>query len=78
MTNVLQLPEQVPNVRVQPPMVFVREEARWEYKHLARNLAEEPAPTEADLNALGAEGWELAGVFSDSLRVHCYFKRPAA
>jgi hypothetical protein len=31
--------------------------------------------TEPELNALGAEHWELAGVVSERHRVHFYFKR---
>jgi hypothetical protein len=62
---------------IQPPIVYVDEEIVWEYKQLVRNLAKENAPTEEELNKLGAEGWELAGVFSDSPFVYFYFKRLA-
>jgi hypothetical protein len=44
-------------------------------KLLTRNLSKEEAPSEEELNKLGKEGWELAGVFSDSPFVHFYFKR---
>lgn len=57
------------------PMVYVSEQSIWEYKQIIRNLAKEQALTEADLNELGAEGWELTGVFSDSPFVYFYFKR---
>ena len=60
---------------IQPPMIDVKEELVWEYKQLVRNLAKERPPTEAELNALGKDGWELAGVFSDSPFVYFYFKR---
>lgn len=62
---------------IQPPIVYVDEEVIWEYKQLIRNLAKENAPTEEELNKLGADGWELAGVFSDSPFVYFYFKRLA-
>ena len=57
------------------PMVYVKEKTVWEYKLLSRNLSKEEAPSEEELNRLGKEGWELAGVFSDSPFVHFYFKR---
>ena len=58
-----------------PPMVYVYESARWEYRILSRDLAHEGLPTEEELNALGAEGWGLAGVISQPDQVHFYFKR---
>jgi len=57
------------------PTVYVKEKTAWEYKLLARNLSKEEAPSEEELNRLGKEGWELAGVFTDSPFVHFYFKR---
>jgi hypothetical protein len=42
---------------------------------VVRDLGSEGLPTEADLNALGAEGWELAGVTNENQRAHFYFKR---
>ncbi|MFQ6113025.1 MAG: hypothetical protein ACE5NG_02925 [bacterium] len=59
------------------PMVYVEERLVWEYKQIVRNLAKEKALTEEELNALGADGWELTGVFSDSPFVYFYFKRSA-
>jgi hypothetical protein len=50
-------------------------EPKWEYKEMVRDLESAGLPTEADLNALGAEHWELAGVASAGTRVHFYFKR---
>jgi hypothetical protein len=58
-----------------PPIVYVKEKTTWEYKQLVRNLAKENAPGEDELNALGADGWELAGIFTDSPFVYFYFKR---
>lgn len=59
------------------PMVPVREEPRWEYRRILRNLRTEEAPTEAELNVLGSDGWELTGLFSDSPFLYLYFKRAA-
>jgi len=56
-------------------MVYVYEQTRWEYKVLLKDADEQPA-SEADLNALGADGWELAGVGSIAGRTQFYFKRP--
>jgi hypothetical protein len=42
---------------------------------VVRDLDAEGLPGEAELNALGAEHWELAGVAGDGRRVHFYFKR---
>lgn len=58
-------------------MVPVREEPRWEYRRILRNLRTEEAPTEAELNVLGSDGWELTGLFSDSPFLYLYFKRAA-
>ncbi|HEV2179493.1 MAG TPA: hypothetical protein VGR59_04205 [Gemmatimonadaceae bacterium] len=63
----------VPNVHVQPPFVFVQ--AEWGYREVVRHLDETGAMTEADLNALGAEGWELAGILQDGRSVRYYLKR---
>jgi hypothetical protein len=57
------------------PMVYVKERVVWEYRLLTRNLAKEEAPNEAELNALGKEGWELAGISTDLPIVRFYFKR---
>lgn len=43
--------------------------------HLVRDLASERAPEEVELDALGADGWELAGVFMRGSEAHLYFKR---
>jgi hypothetical protein len=66
-------PQRPSGVRVAPPVVYV--EPTWEYKHLVRDLAKEPAPDEAELDALGADGWELAGAFARGAEAHLYFKR---
>jgi hypothetical protein len=58
---------------ISPPWVPI--EPRWEYKEMVRDSESEGLPSEADLNTLGAEGWELAGVASEGQRTHFYFKR---
>jgi hypothetical protein len=64
------VPEQPSRLPVQPPTVFVYERQEWEYK-----VVNAPALTEADLNALGKDGWELTGVVSAPDNVQFYFKR---
>ena len=61
--------------RVQPPTVFVYEKQGWEYKIVSRNIADDPMPTETELNALGKDGWELAGIIPVSGAVQFYLKR---
>jgi hypothetical protein len=51
---------------------------RWEYKEVVRTLETETLPTEQELDRLGADGWELAGVANEGRRVHLYFKRERA
>ena len=58
---------------VEPPSVYV--ESRWEYREVVRDAEASALPTEADLNALGADGWELVGVAAQGEQVHFYFKR---
>jgi hypothetical protein len=57
------------------PMVYVKQAVVWEYRQLTRDLAKEKTPTEEELNELGQDGWELAGVLNESGQVHFYFKR---
>jgi hypothetical protein len=58
---------------IAPPWVPV--EPRWEYKDVVRDLDVDGLLTEAELNALGADHWELSGVVGEGTRVHFYFKR---
>lgn len=59
--------------RIEVPWVPL--EPRWEYKEVVRDLDGEVLPKEEELNALGAEHWELAAVVNDGRRIHFYFKR---
>jgi hypothetical protein len=47
----------------------------WEYRHLVRDLSTEGLPSDAELDALGAEGWELVTVLTDGRSAHFYWKR---
>ena len=46
----------------------------WEY-HYIRRESGESALAQAELDALGADGWELVGVASAGAALHFYFKR---
>jgi hypothetical protein len=61
--------------RVDPPLVPLA--PRWEYKTVVRDVAT-GLLSEAELNALGSERWELAGMASADTQVHFYFKRERA
>lgn len=67
--------EPKPMEPVHPPMIYVKEPLRWEYKQVTRDLENEGPLSEAELNALGAEGWEMAGVAQQPPAAHFYFKR---
>jgi hypothetical protein len=67
-------PPQTRAPQVQPPMVYVYEPQRWEYKIVVRDTEEKPL-SEQDLNGFGSGGWELVGVAALPPKVHFYFKR---
>jgi hypothetical protein len=71
-----QTPKEPEQTTPPPPTVYVTERPAWEYKHVARKLDREAVLDEDEMNALGAEGWELAGLFADAASVHYYFRRP--
>ena len=58
---------------IDPPWVAI--EPRWEYQEVVRDLATEGLLTEAELNRLGNDHWELAGIVRENHRAHFYFKR---
>ena len=58
------------------PLIYLGQKMTWQYKTVVRELSAAAALTDADLNQLGAEGWELAGVLTVDRAVHFYFKRP--
>jgi hypothetical protein len=55
------------------PMVYLPEDATWEYKILACSL--DDLPGEEAMNALGADGWELTSTLNTASQVYFYFKR---
>ena len=57
------------------PIVYVNEKVVWEFKHLVDELPGDGAATERRMNALGAAGWELAGVAAHRDTAHFWFKR---
>lgn len=59
------------------PMVYVREVTKWEYEVVMRQLADNSVMTAPELNALGAQGWELMGIVATSHQTFYYFKRVA-
>ena len=73
MASVLDMPHQVWSNRLQPPTVYVK--PVWEYKHVVRSVVSGGPLGEAELNAFGGEGWEMAAAFVEHGRLHVYFKR---
>jgi hypothetical protein len=48
---------------------------KWEYKQIVRDLETEKLLDEAEMNALGEEGWELTGIAQQPPRTYYYLKR---
>jgi len=69
-------PSEPRSTRLDPPWVSI--EPSWEYKEVVRDVETDKLPTIAELNDLGKEHWELAGVVKEEDRVHFYFKRERA
>lgn len=65
-------PPPAPHTHIEPPMIPV--DPRWEYREVVRHPANGLMSTD-ELDALGAEHWELAGVVAAGDGVHFYFKR---
>ena len=57
---------------MEPPLVPV--DPRWEYKEVIREIPPGPL-SETELNALGADYWELVGIVPVGAQLHFYFKR---
>ena len=69
-------PQPAPEPRAPLPLPTVYVAPTWEYKHLHRVVRGDAPPlTASELNTLGADGWELAGVIPSLTGVHLYFKR---
>ena len=60
---------------VSPPMVYIRQHPKWEYLCISHPIVDEEPPDTTTLNALGAEGWELVGLFRHENELLLYFKR---
>ena len=78
MTPTIEIPfpprrEESRGPRIDPPWVAI--EPRWEYKDVVRDLTTEGLLTKRELNGLGDEHWELAGIVREDHRTHYYFKR---
>lgn len=72
-----QLPDELDGAGTEPPMIYVAERTRWEYRVLGRPVGQDEQLSEHELNALGAAGWELTGVVSQPEAVRYIFKRPS-
>jgi hypothetical protein len=66
-------PAPAPGSPLPLPMIHVA--PTWMYKHVQRPLGELADVSESELDALGADGWELAGVATEGVTVHFFFKR---
>lgn len=75
--NYMLIPPQEPKPPdpVRPPMIYVRESLKWEYKQIARDLGKEKPLDETELNELGEEGWELSGIAQQPPLTYYYLKR---
>jgi len=59
------------------PVIYVRDARTIIYKIIARDVDAEAAPTEAELNALGAEGWQIAGITTLGNQLTLYLQKLA-
>lgn len=75
MNHMLIPPREPGHEPVRPPMIYIEKQTKWEYKQIVRNLESEEPLDEAELNALGEEGWELSGVVQQLSFAYYYFKR---
>lgn len=60
---------------IRPPMIYIEKQLKWEYKQIVRDADSEKPLDETELNALGEDGWEMAGVAQQPPRTYYYFKR---
>lgn len=70
-----EVPNEPHDVRVRPPYVYVA--PVWEYRHIVCRQSDQASLDEDELNALGADGWELVSTHAVPNGVHYYFKRLA-
>ena len=69
------IPPHEPKPSIRPPMIYIEKQFKWEYKQIVRNLKKEGPLDEAELNALGEQGWEMSGVAQRPPFAYFYFKR---
>ena len=74
------LPEKEPQKERQsapPPatLIYLPEKRVWQHKMIIYNLPQDTLPTEATLDELGSEGWELTAILPLDNSFHFYFKR---
>lgn len=67
--------EPKPHETIRPPTIYIEKHLIWEYRQIVRNLKKEGPLSDKELNALGAEGWEMSGVAQQSPLTYFYFKR---
>jgi hypothetical protein len=60
---------------IRPPMIYIEKQLKWEYKQIVRDAESEKPLDETELNALGEDGWEMAGVAQQPPLTYYYFKR---
>lgn len=60
---------------IRPPMIYIKQASKWEYKRIVRNLEKEGTLDEEELTKLGEEGWEMSGVAQQPPLTYFYFKR---
>lgn len=67
-----------PNSDAEPnlPIVYAHDSQAWEYKLFIRDMEADNPPDEEEINPLGAQGWELVGMFLHTGMLYFYFKRP--
>ncbi len=58
---------------IHTPIVYVKQKTAWKYKQLVKDA--DTQPTEAELNELGEQGWELVSVAMNGGSSYMYFKR---
>jgi len=56
-------------------MVYVAEKTVWEYRQVTRDFSQGEIPSEDELNQIGKDGWELAGILNHAGHLYLYFKR---
>jgi hypothetical protein len=75
MNHMLIPPREPGHEPVRPPMIYVEKQWTWEYKQIVRDFDKEKPLEEAELNALGEEGWEMSGIAQHPPATYYYFKR---